>query len=169
MKTPSRWSLPATNCYENFALKLRLQLLHPKKKRSCPLRPSRCFQHPSRVRRHIASYHVDRKQFVCSGTKQLKLCCALFDNAQLQGNIKGSYLKRSAAILRATVRPPLPTTVNEIDRDIRLVFTGLCRNRRVSDVCAICTIRKSSVSLCIGSCSCAMRSAKLCLGNTQIF
>ena len=95
-----------------------------KKRRSCPLCPFRCFQDPSRVRQHIVSYRVERKQFVCSGTKQLKLCCALFDNDQLHGNIKGSYLKRSAAILQTTVQLPLPTTVNEIDRDIRLVLTG---------------------------------------------
>ena len=93
-------------------------------RRCCPLCPFRRFQDPGRVRHHIRSYHVDKKQFVCSGTKQLKLCCALFDNDQLRGRIQGSYLRRSSDILRATVKPPLPCSANDIDRHIRLVLTG---------------------------------------------
>ena len=94
-----------------------------KQRRSCPLCPFRRFQDPGRVRHHIRSYHVDRKQFVCSSTKQLKLCCALFDNDQLRGTIRGSYLRRSSDILRTTVKPPLASSTNEIDRHIRLVLT----------------------------------------------
>ena len=90
----------------------------------CPLCPSRRFQRTSRVLQHIRAYHVDRRQFVCSGTKQLKICCALFDSDQLRGNIKGCYLQRSAGILRATVQPPLRGSINEIDRHISLVLTG---------------------------------------------
>ena len=94
------------------------------KRRCCPLCPFRRFQDPGRVRHHIRSYHVERKQLVCSGTKQLKLCCALFDHDQLRGSIQGSYLRRSSDILRTTVKPSLSCTMNEIDRHIRLVFTG---------------------------------------------
>ena len=93
-------------------------------KRRCVLCPFRQFGRSGRVQHHICTYHVDRKQFTCSGTKQLKICCALFDHDQLQGSIKGSYLQRSADILRATVQPALTTATNEIDRDIRLVLTG---------------------------------------------
>ena len=61
---------------------------------------------------------------MASGTKQLKLCCALYDQDQTLGAVTGQYLARSAEILKSTVQPGLPTTINEVDREIRLVLTG---------------------------------------------
>ena len=90
----------------------------------CPLCPFRRFQAPSRVQEHIRRYHTDARQFICSGTKQLKVCCALFDHDQIQGCARGNYLARSAELLRTMVVPALSHTVNEIHREIRLVLTG---------------------------------------------
>ena len=90
----------------------------------CPLCPFRKFQKPRRVRDHIVKYHTAARQYICSGTKQLKICCALFDNDQIRGDRLGNFLARSAELLRTTVKPPLSSKVNEIDREIRLVLTG---------------------------------------------
>ena len=51
------------------------------------------------------------------------MSCSLFDNDQVTRAARGQYLGRSAQILRETVTPPLPVSVNEIDRHIRLVLT----------------------------------------------
>ena len=90
----------------------------------CPLCPFRRFQAPSRLQEHIRRYHTEARQFICSGTKQLKVCCALFDHDQIQGCARGNYLARSSELLRTMVAPALSHTVNEIDREIRLVLTG---------------------------------------------
>ena len=74
---------------------------------------------------HIRRYHTVARQFICSGTKQLKICCALSDHDQTQGCAPGNYLARSVELLTmAMVVPALSHTVNEIDREIRLVLTG---------------------------------------------
>ena len=92
--------------------------------RLCPFCPFRSFQRHARVREHMEKYHTKERQFVCSGTKQLKIVCALFDHDQLAGGSGKSYLRRSADILRASVQPPLSAYVNDIDRHIRLVLTA---------------------------------------------
>eukprot|EP00439_Symbiodinium_sp_Y106_P055369 s2221_g7.t1 len=77
------------------------------------------------VQEHIRRYHTVARQFICSGTKQLKICCALSDHDQTQGCAPGNYLARSVELLTmAMVVPALSHTVNEIDREIRLVLTG---------------------------------------------
>lgn len=99
----------------------------PTKQRSdirCPLCPFRCFQRWSRWDTHIRVHHTACKQFCCSGTKQLKVIMALFDHDRLRRVTGDNYLARSAELLRTTVRPPLSSNHNEIDRYVRLVFTG---------------------------------------------
>ena len=86
--------------------------------------PFRSFQYPARVAKHVQRYHTASKQYTCSGTKQLKIICALFDNDQIARRRKGNYLSRSAGLLRSSVQPPLSEKLNEIDRSIRLVLTG---------------------------------------------
>ena len=60
---------------------------------------------------------------MCSGTKQLKLLCALFDYDQVDCVPGSNYLHCSAVILAETIMPPLRSEINEIDRHIRLVLT----------------------------------------------
>ena len=90
------------------------------KQRKCPFCPFRS----SRLNKHVRQYHTAAQQYVASGAKQLKLCCALYDQDQTLGVATGQYLARSAEILRSTVQPGLPKTINEVDREIRLVLTG---------------------------------------------
>ena len=90
----------------------------------CPFCPFRSFQYPARVAKHVRRYHTASKQYTCSGTKQLKIICALFDNDQIARHRRGNYLSRSASLLRSMVQPPLAGKLNEIDRSIRLVLTG---------------------------------------------
>ena len=47
---------------------------------------------------------------------------AIHDTDMLTENRQGSYLRRSAQILRAQVTPPLPVSKNLVDLDIRLVL-----------------------------------------------
>ena len=92
---------------------------------ACPFCPFR--QWPkgrvSRLVDHVRKYHSERKQFVASGTKQLKLVISLHDFDQTAGHPRANYLSRSAAMLRRTVDPPLQSNITDIDRYIRLVFT----------------------------------------------
>ena len=94
----------------------------------CPLCPFRSWptqQSKTRVTKHMQNHHVQRKQYVPSGTKQLKVIIALHDCDQCQRRARQpNFLKRSAAILRSTVSPPLSSKDMNIDRHIRLVLTG---------------------------------------------
>ena len=90
----------------------------------CPLCPFRKFNRAARLLHHINTYHTEQRQYLCSGTKQLKVVCALFDNDQIASQKGSRYMSRSAEILRATVSPPLASDSNGIDRHIRLVFAG---------------------------------------------
>ncbi len=92
----------------------------------CPLCPFRAFagSHKQRLISHVHRYHVESRQFCCSGTKQMKVVLALHDSDGIAQRGGSGYLTRSAAILRASIAPPLSSTVNHIDRDIRLVLTA---------------------------------------------
>lgn len=88
----------------------------------CLACPWRSFQSPSRVADHLKKYHKASKQYCCSGTKQLKIILSLHDSDMISGQKQGKYLQRSAALLAEQVAPPLPRTVNQIDRHIRLLL-----------------------------------------------
>ena len=89
----------------------------------CPLCPFRAFTRRCRVTDHIRKYHSKKRQFAASGKKQIRIIQALFDDDQMQCRPIGpNYLKRSAAALRASLCS-MDTSVNDIDRLIRLVLT----------------------------------------------
>ena len=90
----------------------------------CPLCPFRKCNRAARLLHHINICHTEQRQYLCSGTKQLKVGCALFDSDQIALQKGSRYMSRSAEILRATVSPPLASDSNGIDRHIRLVFAG---------------------------------------------
>ena len=89
----------------------------------CPFCPFRAFDREKRLQDHVRKYHVQRSQYVCSGTKQMKVICALFDHDQFSRKDAVDLLKRSAAILACQVVPALNNHHNDIDRYIRLVLT----------------------------------------------
>ncbi|CAE7205271.1 unnamed protein product [Symbiodinium sp. CCMP2592] len=92
----------------------------------CPLCPFRSWSRHNacRVLVHIRKHHTSTKQYSASGTKQIKLVLALHDQDKLEGMPAAcNYLRRSADMIRDTVRPPLSSTRNSIDKKIRLVFT----------------------------------------------
>ena len=64
------------------------------------------------------------RAFVAGGTKQLKLVKALFDLDRCKGDVRGSYLQRSAALLRQWVHPPLPKSSILIDDGIAFFLGG---------------------------------------------
>ncbi len=89
----------------------------------CPFCPFRKFSRGCRVMEHVRKYHQKKRQFCCSGTKQMRVVQALFDDDQLKGSAtKPRYLRRSAAILRNSLGS-MNHTVNHLDRAMRLVLT----------------------------------------------
>ena len=99
------------------------EMRRPSGQMNCPFCPFRRFARADRKQRHISTYHTVSRQYVCSGTKQLKLLCALFDYDQVACLPGKDYLRRSALMMADTVAPPLRSKLNEIDRHIRLVLT----------------------------------------------
>ena len=89
----------------------------------CPLCPFRTFPTKRCLLEHIHLHHSERKQYVASGTKQLKAVAALFDDDRLSDNQQFCFLSRSAELLRTTVVPALNSRHNHIDDSIRLVLS----------------------------------------------
>ena len=87
--------------------------------RACPFRS---FKERRRQRTHIQKYHTREKQYVPFGTKQLKVVLALYDHAASSQSSPVDFLQKSAAIIRASVKPPLASSLTLIDKHIRLVF-----------------------------------------------
>ena len=90
----------------------------------CPLCPFRCLSNWMHWHSHLATYHTERQQYCCSGTKQLRIAIALFDADRASCSEGDNYLKRSAGILRQQVETSVDTANNEVDRWIRLVFSA---------------------------------------------
>ena len=90
----------------------------------CCFCPFRSFERLSRLVEHLSTYHVPKRQYAPSGTKQIKVILALHDADCMARKKSRQYLSRSAELLRTTVLLPLKHSVNEIDRHLRLVFTG---------------------------------------------
>ena len=89
----------------------------------CKLCPARSFPRADRLQHHLRAYHVEKRQYCCSGTKQLRIIQALFDNDQVSNRAcKPGYLQRSARLLR-TCAPGLDPQENSVDKHIRLVLT----------------------------------------------
>ncbi len=62
---------------------------------SCKFCPFRLFRQKDRLLAHLRAFHNRRNQFCCSGTKQVKLIAALFDNdCCVRGKVCTDYLAR---------------------------------------------------------------------------
>lgn len=90
----------------------------------CPACPFRSFDRCCRVVQHLRKYHTSKNQYCCSGTKQVRVILALHDYDMIAQKPSGSYLKRSAALLRTQVSPALSPRNNKVDRWVRLVLDG---------------------------------------------
>ena len=88
----------------------------------CALCPFRSFHRICQLGDHVRKHHVQSKQFVCSGTKQMKVILALHDADCMQRKRASDLLLRSALLLQSQVRPALNTQKNSIDKDMRLIF-----------------------------------------------
>ena len=91
----------------------------------CRLCPWRSFkgQRADRLVNHVLRHHTERRQYCCSGTKQLKIVLALYDFHVLRREEPADLLSQSASLLSRWVQPPLSATANSIDKEIRLIFT----------------------------------------------
>ncbi|CAE7532328.1 unnamed protein product [Symbiodinium sp. KB8] len=91
-------------------------------RRHCPLCPFRSFTQLRLLLTYTAKHHTNQNQYVCSGTKQIKVILALYDHAASSQSVAANLLQESATIIRQTVQPPLQGNHNSIDKQIRLVF-----------------------------------------------
>ena len=89
----------------------------------CPFCPFRSFKRLTQLRDHVAVHHCQRKQYVCSGTKQLRIILALYDADCMLRQQEFEYLHRSACLLRQQVWPELNAARTSIDKEIRLLLT----------------------------------------------
>ena len=89
----------------------------------CPLCPWRRFDKRSYLFTHITKHHSVGKRFVASGTKQLRIIAAMYDDDAARQASHGNYISRSAELLRSHVRPGVSSKKNVIDKDIRLCLT----------------------------------------------
>ena len=91
----------------------------------CPLCPWFSARAASeRMRKHLSEGHSLGKNYVSSGTKQLRVCMSMFESDMFRGTFPGGYLSRSAQVLRDTVVPGVPPGTARIDRYLRLVLDG---------------------------------------------
>lgn len=74
---------------------------------------------------HLETDHGPVNTYVASGTKQLRLCMALFETDQAVGRHPGSYLSRSAELLREAVHPSPPSRQKNIDKFIRVILDDM--------------------------------------------
>ena len=91
---------------------------------ACSLCPFRSFKERRKLLKHLQSHHSSKQQFVCSGTKQVKIILSLHDTDCARRHMQFEYLKRSAKYMRENVCPPLSHKNNEVDRHIRLLFAA---------------------------------------------
>ena len=92
--------------------------------RACSLCPFRAFKERRKLLKHLQSHHASKQQFVCSGTKQIKIILSLHDADCARRCMQFSYMQRSAKYMRETVCPALSHKNNEVDRHVRLLFTA---------------------------------------------
>ena len=100
----------------------------------CALFPFRRFARACRLTEHCAQYRISSNRRCASGTTQLRVCLALYDNdsscATAEGNISAplsKYIRRSAAVMRAQMLRSIPdmekdlSLSNMVDRHVRIV------------------------------------------------
>ena len=91
---------------------------------SCLTCPVRSFTTVDQLRRRVQLYHVKETSDICAGHKRKRVAWAIHDADSLAGKRSVSLLRRSAAIIRRHVTPPLDHGRDNINGELRLVLTG---------------------------------------------
>ena len=129
--------LDADKCNPNERLRQLLNqeveeyLRYAGKSARCELCPFREFYRPCRVKGRVCNYHTEESSWCATGSNQLRVCIALYDNDMMSSKKIASsspnYLKRSALIIRDGVLLHSPVVEealspsNLIGRDIRVI------------------------------------------------
>ena len=71
----------------------------------CLLCPWRALSSHSWLLDHIRKKHTDQVNFVCSGTKQLKVIMSMYSLDFFTGRHPGNYLQRSSDLIRVSASP----------------------------------------------------------------
>ena len=71
---------------------------------------------------HVSEQHTFACTFVPSGTKQLRVVCALYDDDMCADVVVGHFLSRSANVMRRTLQGSVPASALCIDRYASLVL-----------------------------------------------
>ena len=92
--------------------------------RSCKCHkcPFRSFTNEEELKEHCLTDHTADVFYIASGTKQLKVAMALYDDDQIRQRPSHSLLERSADVIRSTVKPGLSGERQTIDRVIVMAF-----------------------------------------------
>ena len=96
-------------------------------RRVCPFCPFRSLVELRYLRHHMGRHHSREKQYVASGTKQIKTIPALHDFAASVKMPETEYLMKNAKnaqLLRQSLKPPISCSINLVDKAIRLCFTA---------------------------------------------
>ena len=111
---------------------------------ACTLCPFRKFTTSRLLMAHVKKHHVKSNNYVASGKKQSNVISALFDSDKLRRADGGSYLARSAALMRSSITPPLRCDPTCIDREIVLVLSAEGpRYENKSSVVQTCICRRA--------------------------
>ncbi|CAE7208891.1 unnamed protein product, partial [Symbiodinium natans] len=90
----------------------------------CPLCPWRRFDKRSYLLTHLTKHHSESKRFVASGTKQLRIIAAMYDDDAARKAVHGNYIQRAAELLRCQVKPGCSSKRNIIDKEIRMCLSA---------------------------------------------
>ncbi|CAE7220712.1 unnamed protein product [Symbiodinium sp. CCMP2592] len=107
---------------EDVLDKLKENSLRQGGRRHCPFCPFRSFAQLRQLRTHMTNHHTEKNQYVCSGTKQIKVILSLYDHGASSQSRVEELLQSSASLLRATIQPSLESNRNSIDKKIRLIL-----------------------------------------------
>ena len=95
------------------------------KKYRCAACPFRTFQRPSRVKKHVTTYHTEKQRYAPAGALQLVVVNALHDHDMLfTGTPAGEYLARCAVCLRQHAITDLPDRNRIEPGTLKKVFTA---------------------------------------------
>ncbi|CAE7445428.1 unnamed protein product [Symbiodinium sp. CCMP2592] len=107
---------------EDVLDKLKENSLRQGGRRHCPFCLFRSFAQLRQLRTHMTNHHTEKNQYVCSGTKQIKVILSLYDHGASSQSRVEELLQSSASLLRATIQPSLESNRNSIDKKIRLIL-----------------------------------------------
>lgn len=88
----------------------------------CKLCPKRTFARKDRLLHSHLKHHCARSRYCASGTKQLRVAQAIYDDDKFRRESTGRYLERSAQLIRSQVGDCLIKNNNLVRHEITLVL-----------------------------------------------